>query len=251
MQKRKNPEADQDVMGFCTEIDGSLDSELRPESRASALRKIEDSAMSCPLCNIFAGIFWRCGHSRELLQKQFAQKLPEPSQKRQKRDGQNPPLELENLIFLVENNTTAPARPKKVAVELPDDNVVLNPGQARRLRNDEEEANTNWKYELKAYDYQIQALLDVRSYIRTIVHVNLLSLTNDCESGYHMLRNLQSRMRPTQLAYKKALTREWNAMKEYKKGTDADQADADSGHDERSAAADDNLLQRSLIAMQS
>ena len=33
-----------------------------------------------------------------------------------------------------------------------------------------------------------------------------------------MLRNLQSRMRPTQLAYKKALTREWSVMKAYKKG---------------------------------
>jgi len=54
---------------------------------------------------------------------------------------------------LIENNTTAPARPKKEAVELPNDNVVLNPRQARRLRNDEEEANTNWKYELKAYDH--------------------------------------------------------------------------------------------------
>jgi hypothetical protein len=108
----------------------------------------------------------------------------------------------------IENNTTAPARPKKEAVELPDDDVVLNPGQARRLRNAEEEANINWKYELKAYDHQIQALLDVRGYIRMIVHVNLLSLTNDCESGYNMLRNIQSRMRPTQLAYKKALTQE-------------------------------------------
>ncbi|OBT42268.1 hypothetical protein VE00_07723 [Pseudogymnoascus sp. WSF 3629] len=80
----------------------------------------------------------------------------------------------------IENNTTALARPKKVAVELPDDNVVLNPRQARRLRNDEEEANTNWKYELKAYDHQIQALLN--------------------------------------LAYKKALTQEWNTMRAYKKG---------------------------------
>jgi hypothetical protein len=29
---------------------------------------------------------------------------------------------------LIENNTTAPACPKKEAVEFPDDNVVLNPG---------------------------------------------------------------------------------------------------------------------------
>jgi hypothetical protein len=30
----------------------------------------------------------------------------------------------------IENNMTALARPKKVAVKLPDDNVVLNPRQA-------------------------------------------------------------------------------------------------------------------------
>jgi hypothetical protein len=33
-----------------------------------------------------------------------------------------------------------------------------------------------------------------------------------------MLRNLQSRMRPTELAYKKSLTQEWNTLKAYKKG---------------------------------
>jgi hypothetical protein len=44
---------------------------------------------------------------------------------------------------LIKNNTTALAHPKKEAVKLPNDNVVLNPRQAQWLRNDKEEANMN------------------------------------------------------------------------------------------------------------